>query len=101
MSHHPPYPQTDGGYAQTTAAGYPSTASWSQGWLAFSDPGYIKGALLGAGLTYLLTNEKVQKALVKGVVSVWSSVQGGIEEVKEQIQDIKAEMSMKGDADKA
>jgi hypothetical protein len=31
---------------------------------------------------------------------VWSSVQGGIEEVKEQIQDIKAEMSMKGDADK-
>lgn len=75
----------------------PYQSSWSQGWLAFQDPGYLKGVLLGAGLTYLLTNPKVQRALVKGAVTAWSAVQGGVEEVKEQIQDIKAEMSMKAD----
>ena len=62
-------------------------------------PGYAKGLLLGAAATYLLTNPKVQKAVVKGAVALWSSVQGSVEEVKEQIEDIKAEMSMKSDAD--
>ena len=31
----------------------PYQSSWNQGWLAFQDPGYLKGLLLGAGLTYL------------------------------------------------
>lgn len=100
MSHIPTYPP-DGGYATSTnAAASPAAGSLTQGWFAVTDPGYIKGALLGAGLTYILTNQKVQRALVKGVVTVWTAVQGGIEEVKEQVQDIKAEMSMKSDADK-
>lgn len=75
----------------------PYAGSWTQGWFSFTDPGYIKGLILGAGLTYVLTNPKVQRALVKGAVGLWTSVQGGIEEVKEQIQDIKSEMSMKSD----
>ncbi|MEF3696815.1 YtxH domain-containing protein [Desulfolutivibrio sp.] len=100
MSHTSKYPP-DGGYpTSTNTAGYPAAGALTQGWFAVSDPGYIKGALLGAGLTYILTNQKVQRALVKGVVTVWTAVQGGIEEVKEQIHDVKAEMSMKGDADK-
>lgn len=95
---HPKYPP-DGAYASSTAAsGYPAGSSLTQGWLAVTDPGYVKGALLGAALTYILTNQTVQRALVKGAVTVWSAVQGGIEEVKEQVHDIKAEMSMKGDA---
>jgi hypothetical protein len=90
------------GYQAPTGTQYPAdgsswTNSLTQGWFAFSDPGYIKGLVLGAGLTFVLTNPKVQRALVKGAVSLWSSVQGGIEEVKEQIQDIKSEMSMKSD----
>ena len=40
----------------------------------------------------------MQRAVVKGAVALWSSVQGSVEEVKEQIEDIKAEMSMKADA---
>lgn len=71
--------------------------SWTQGWLAFNDPGYVKGLVLGAATAYVLTNPKVQRALVKGAVTLWSSLQGGFEEVKEQIQDIKSEMSMKSD----
>lgn len=87
----PGYQQGDG-YEQ---AG--QQLSWTQGWLAFNDPGYVKGLVLGAATAYVLTNPKVQRALVKGAVTLWSSLQGGFEEVKEQIQDIKSEMSMKSD----
>lgn len=85
---------------QEGADGYEMAAqqsSWTQGWLAFNDPGYVKGLVLGAAAAYVLTNPKVQRALVKGAVTLWSSLQGGFEEVKEQIQDIKSEMSMKSD----
>lgn len=93
-----PAPGTASGAAFPAAPAPQAQASWTQGWLAFSDPGYVKGLLLGAGLAYVLTNPTVQRALVKGAVTLWTTVQGGVEEVKEQIQDIKAEMSMKHDA---
>ena len=78
---------------------YPQSpaTSLTQGWFAVTDPGWIKGLIIGAGITYLATNPAVQRALVKGAVTAWSAVQGGFEEVKEQIQDIKSEMSMKSD----
>jgi hypothetical protein len=63
------------------------------GWFEFSNASYMKGMLIGAGATLLLTNPGVQKALFRGSVKLWSLVQGGVEEVKEQFQDIKAEMS--------
>lgn len=94
---YPYYPYQAPAQADQYQGYYAPQASWSQGWLAFNDPGYVKGLLLGAGLTYLLTNPTVQKAVVKGAVTLWTSIQGGMEEVKEQIQDIKAEMSMKSD----
>ena len=113
MSQYPQYPQypyaPGTGQYQTDPSGYyasqygyyaPPQTSWTQGWFAFTDPGYVKGLLLGAAVSYVLTNPKVQRAMVKGVVTLWTSVQGGVEEVKEQINDIKAEMSMKADADK-
>ncbi len=66
-------------------------------WFAFTDPGYLKGLLLGAGVTLLLTNPTVQKNMVRGAVKLWSGVQYGMEEIKEQIQDMKAELSLKAD----
>ena len=75
---------------------FPSApSSWATGWFDFRHPDYAKGLLIGAGVAYLATNPAVQKAIVKGAVSLWSAVQGGFEEVKEQIQDIKSEMSLK------
>lgn len=82
---------------QSLGTAYPPQNSLTGGWFAVTDPGYVKGFVLGAGLAYLLTNPKVQRALVKGAVSIWTSVQGGFEEVKEQIQDIKCEMSVQHD----
>lgn len=84
-----------GASAQQTAQPAYGPPSLTQGWFAVTDPGYVKGALLGAIVTVALTNAHVQRALVKGAVTLWTSLQGGIEEVKEQIQDIKSEMSMK------
>lgn len=93
-------PPSDGG--QNAASYYgQQPVSWTQGWFAFNDPGYIKGLVVGAAVTYVLTNPKVQRALVKGAVSLWASVQGGFEELKEQVQDIKSEMSMKSDEPKS
>lgn len=66
-----------------------------ESWFNFRNSGYLKGFAVGAGVALVLTNPAVQKALVAGAVKVWSTVQGGVEEVKEQIQDIKAEMSQK------
>jgi len=64
-------------------------------WFNFSDACYLKGFLVGAGITFLVTNPTIQKAVVRGVINLMSVVQGGVEEVKEQIKDIKAEMSQK------
>jgi hypothetical protein len=56
MSYDNQYPYS---YSQYPAQGdpyqgyYQPQSSWTQGWLAFNDPGYVKGLLLGAGLTYL------------------------------------------------
>lgn len=62
-------------------------------WFEFSGAGYLKGFLIGAGVTLLLTNTALQKSLIRGTVKLCSLAQGGVEEVKEQFMDIKAEMS--------
>lgn len=62
-------------------------------WFAFSRADYLKGLVLGAGIALVATNPKVQKAVVSGAVKMWSAIQGGVEELKEQVQDAKAELS--------
>ena len=88
---HDPYVYSyDASYGATPPAVSQSSVST---WFQFSDSGYLKGFLIGAGVTLLLTNSTVQKTLVRGAVKLWSLAQGGVEEVKEQFRDIKAEMS--------
>ncbi|WP_320006954.1 YtxH domain-containing protein [Maridesulfovibrio sp.] len=66
----------------------PSTV---KSWVNFTDSRYLKGFLVGAGVALVASNPKVQKAVISGAVKTWSAVQGGIEEAKEKIHDIKAE----------
>jgi len=61
----------------------------------FDTNGFLKGALIGASLTFLLTNEKVQKTLFKTFAKGGNLVQAGIEEMKERIEDAKAELEAK------
>ncbi|PIE74570.1 MAG: hypothetical protein CSA18_04275 [Deltaproteobacteria bacterium] len=61
-------------------------------WFAFSDSSYLKGFTIAAGITLVAANPKVREAIVKGGVKAWQYVQGGIEELKEKVQDVRAEM---------
>ncbi len=69
----------------------PTTVS---SWFDYSNPSYLKGLLVGAGVTLLVTNPTVQNAVIKGSVAAWAAVVGGIEEVKEKVRDARAEKSM-------
>lgn len=62
-------------------------------WFNFTSTDYLKGLALGAGVALVATNPTVQKAVVSGAVKVWAALQGGVEELKEQVQDAKAELS--------
>ncbi len=89
------------GTVDTTAVTSPSVstpqtttdASSVSSWVAVTDPTYLKGVLVGVGVGLVVTNPKVQKAVVSGAVRFWAAIQGGVEEIKEQIQDVKAELS--------
>ncbi|PHR27237.1 MAG: hypothetical protein COA36_09625 [Desulfotalea sp.] len=59
--------------------------------LNIQDSQFWKGALLGAAVALLLTNESVQKGVVKGVSQLTAAAQSGIEEMKEKFEDAKAE----------
>ncbi len=53
---------------------------------------FWKGAILGAGLALLVTNETVQKAVVKTVSKGMAAASSGIAEIKEKFEDAKAEV---------
>ncbi|RKT44735.1 YtxH domain-containing protein [Thiocapsa rosea] len=85
---------TGAGYGQGYGAvqagyGYPQQQS---SFLNFGNDRFLKGLLIGAAATYLLTNESVQRTAIKGVVQVWSALQSGIEEAKERFHDAEAEL---------
>lgn len=51
----------------------------------------IAGLVVGAAAAYLLSNEAVQRSMIGSVVSLWSTLQGGVEEMKERFRDAEAE----------
>ena len=53
---------------------------------------YWKGILVGSLVTLLLTNAAVKKGIMKTVIKASASVKGGIEELKEQLGDLEAEV---------
>lgn len=59
---------------------------------------FLKGLAIGAAAAYLLTNDGVQRATIKGAVKMWSVVQGGVEEIKERFKDAEAELRAAGAA---
>ncbi|QDS05176.1 YtxH domain-containing protein [Campylobacter fetus] len=59
----------------------------------FNTAGFLKGVLLGAGITYLLTNQNAQQTLFKAIVKATNLLQSGTEELKERFEDAKAEVN--------
>lgn len=58
----------------------------------FNAAGFLKGALIGGVVAYVLTNEKAQQAIFSAIVKGSNLVQAGFEELKERFEDVKAEI---------
>lgn len=58
----------------------------------FNSGDFIKGALIGALATYLLTNKGAQETVMKTVGKGRELFSAGIEELKERYEDAKAQM---------
>jgi hypothetical protein len=93
---HPPLHEAYqyGHYAQTPVAPYedPNAQGYSFLGLHLNDGNFWKGALVGAALTLLITNETVQRAIMKGVATAYSAAQDGVGELKEMFEDAQAEL---------
>ena len=59
---------------------------------SFTSGDFMKGALLGAALTYFLTNKNAQEGLFKAFGKGSELFSAGIEELKERYEDAKAQM---------
>lgn len=101
-----------GAYGQAGQATHPGMAPQYPGYGAYPAPGqgyyygygapaqspsllndrFLKGLVIGAAATYLLTNDSVQHAAIKTAVKAWSMMQGGVEELKERFKDAEAEL---------
>jgi hypothetical protein len=90
----PNYDPRMGQYPQQYAANQPPNNGLSS-FFNFRDERFLKGALVGAAATFLLTNGNVQKNAINSIVKVWSMFQGGLEEVKERFRDAEAEIKSK------
>lgn len=52
----------------------------------------LTGILVGAAAAYLLGNESVQRTVIRSALTLWSTVQGALEETKERFRDAEAEL---------
>jgi len=59
---------------------------------SFDTTNFLKGALIGAVGAYLLTNENAQKTIFKTFAKGADMFGAGIEELKERMEDAKAEL---------
>ncbi len=65
-----------------------------RGWLGSAQAEqFIIGLLLGGGATYVLGDEEARERVMQGAVRLYTSVMGSVEEFKEQLADIQAEVA--------
>lgn len=57
----------------------------------FNNGDFIKGALLGAAVTFLLTNKNAQNTIFGAIAKGNEFFQAGMEELKERYEDMKAQ----------
>lgn len=58
----------------------------------FNNGDFVKGALIGAAVTFLLTNKGAQESIMKAASKGTELFQAGMEELKERYEDAKAAM---------
>jgi hypothetical protein len=60
---------------------------------------FLTGVLVGGVVTYILTNETIQRAAINGVAHLWLAITGALEETKERFRDAEAEIKSAAEAD--
>lgn len=60
---------------------------------------FLTGFVVGGVVTYVLTNEAVQRAAINGVAHLWLALKGALEETKERFHDAEAEIKSAAEAD--
>lgn len=53
---------------------------------------FLLGAVTGVAATYVLSDDELRGKLIKSAIKLYSGLAGGIEEMKEQVADIQAEL---------
>ncbi|WP_235864952.1 hypothetical protein [Pseudothauera lacus] len=53
---------------------------------------FLLGALIGAAAAWVLSDEELRGKIVKSALKLYAGVAGGVEEMKEQMADIRAEV---------
>lgn len=56
---------------------------------------FLLGLLSGAGAAYVLSNERVRRQIIRYGVQTYSSLVGGLAELKEEAADAQAEIRAK------
>jgi len=69
-----------------------STPSGLASFFQLDNDSFWKGLLVGSLATLLLTNSTVKKGIMKTIIKASASVKGGVEELKEQLADVEAEV---------
>lgn len=59
---------------------------------------FIIGALLGAATAYVLADENLRGKIMKSMLKLYGGLSGGFEEFKEQLADLKAEITAEHNA---
>jgi uncharacterized protein HemY len=54
---------------------------------------FVLGALIGATAVYVLGDEEMRNKLLKSAMKLYAGIAGGLEEIKEQVADIRAEVA--------
>ncbi len=60
---------------------------------------FLLGALIGAAAAYVLSDDELRGKMIKSGLKLYSGLLGGVEEMKEQVADIQAEMQAEQSAD--
>ncbi len=53
---------------------------------------FLVGVLIGAGTAYVLSDEQLRRHIIRYALQTYGNIMGGIEELKEQVADIQAEI---------
>lgn len=77
---------------QVAYASYPQASSPAPYRQANSKTHFVTGVVAGAAIAYLLTNPQVQQGLSTTAKKAWGTVRGEVEELKERLADLQAEL---------